>query len=164
MPSLPASSRTTGEVTGSLGVRTPGAPVNAIPALAGDRQLVRAIFGKWSPELLTTLNSVPTLGFQALGRALPGISPRVLSLKLRALADQKLIERQVLDARPPRVIYSLTDRGRTIVGLVNPVLRQLRGIDPARADGASPSMWTRSPPGLGSGNGSDGTGASDGAG
>jgi DNA-binding HxlR family transcriptional regulator len=116
------------------------------PTLPGPVHSPRSIFGKWSPEILAKLNSVPSLRFETLRRELQGISPRMLSLKLRVLADQKLVERRVVDARPPKVQYSITDRGRTIVGLVDPVLSYLSEAGPApRADvipaGAAPSRY-----------------------
>lgn len=96
-----------------------------------DIQLVRSIFGKWSPEILMALHSVPSIGFENLRRGLNGIAPRVLSLKLRNLEDHKMIFREIVDARPPRVRYALTDRGWTVTWLAHPVFLYLRHLDPA---------------------------------
>jgi DNA-binding HxlR family transcriptional regulator len=113
-------------------------PYDALtPALPGPVHSPRSIFGKWSPEILAKLNAVPSLRFETLRRELRGISPRMLSLKLRALADQKLVERRVVDARPPKVQYSITARGRTIVGLVDPVLSYLSDVGPATSADAT---------------------------
>ncbi len=90
-----------------------------------DVRLVRAVFGKWSMEVLVALHSAPSAGFEELRRALPGISPRVLSLKLKALEASGMVRREIVDARPPRVQYALTDQGWTIAWLSDPVLLYL---------------------------------------
>jgi DNA-binding HxlR family transcriptional regulator len=97
----------------NLGRRTPS---------ASDVRLVRSIFGKWSMEVLVALHTAPSAGFEELRRALPGISPRVLSLKLKGLEEHGMVRREIVDARPPRVRYLLTDRGWTVAWLSDPVL------------------------------------------
>lgn len=89
---------------------------------AADVRLVRSIFGKWSMEVLIALHTSPSAGFEELRRALPGISPRVLSLKLKGLEEHGMVRREIVDARPPRVRYLLTDRGWTVAWLSDPVL------------------------------------------
>ena len=85
-------------------------------------RLVRSVFGKWSMEVLVALHGAPSVGFEELRRSLPGISPRVLSLKLKGLEQHGMIRREIIDARPPRVRYTLTDRGWTVAWLSDPVL------------------------------------------
>ncbi|MCI4322417.1 MAG: helix-turn-helix transcriptional regulator [Thermoplasmata archaeon] len=87
-----------------------------------DVQLVRSVFGKWSAEVLMTLHGAPYMGFEELRRALPGISPRVLSLKLKGLEQRQMVRREVVDARPPQVRYALTEQGWTVAWLADPVL------------------------------------------
>jgi DNA-binding HxlR family transcriptional regulator len=87
-----------------------------------DLHLIRAVFGKWSTEVLVALHTAPSVGFEDLRRALPGISPRVLSLKLKALEHHGMVRREILDTRPPRVRYTLTERGWTVAWLADPVL------------------------------------------
>ena len=87
-----------------------------------DVRLVRSVFGKWSMEVLVALHGSPSAGFEELRRSLPGISPRVLSLKLKGLEQHGMIRREIIDARPPRVRYTLTDRGWTVAWLSDPVL------------------------------------------
>ncbi|MCI4366194.1 MAG: helix-turn-helix transcriptional regulator [Thermoplasmata archaeon] len=94
-----------------------------------DLHLVRAIFGKWSTDVLMALHAVPSAGFEELRRSLPGISPRVLSLKLKELEGNGMVHREIIDARPPRVRYALTDRGWTVAWLAQPVLLYLRRSD-----------------------------------
>lgn len=97
-------------------------------------QLLRGIFGKWTAEVLLALHAVPSVGFEELRRTLPGISPRVLSLKLRELQEYGMVQREILDTRPPRVRYSLTERGWTVAWLAQPIFLylRLRVADPRR--------------------------------
>jgi DNA-binding HxlR family transcriptional regulator len=56
--------------------------------------------------------------FCELERSLDGISPRTLSLRLRALEDQEIVERRTYPEVPPRVEYALTEKGRALVPLI----------------------------------------------
>jgi DNA-binding HxlR family transcriptional regulator len=113
-----------------------------------DLHLVRAIFGKWSTDVLVALHVVPSVGFEELRRSLTGISPRVLSLKLKELEHSGMVHREIIDARPPRVRYALTERGWTVAWLAQPVLLYLRMTDPDRARGG-PRPRPGGPEGLG---------------
>lgn len=52
--------------------------------------------------------------FQELGRAVPGLSQRVLSERLRELVEAGLVERHVDTGSPITVTYSLTERGQSL--------------------------------------------------
>ena len=56
--------------------------------------------------------------FCELERSLEGISPRTLSLRLRALEEQGIVERNTYPEVPPRVEYSLTAKGRALAPLI----------------------------------------------
>ncbi len=56
--------------------------------------------------------------FCELERSLEGISPRTLSLRLRALEEQGIVERRTYPEVPPRVEYALTDKGKALVPLI----------------------------------------------
>src|SRR5213595_2192410 len=60
--------------------------------------------------------------FCELERSLRGISPRTLSLRLRALEEEAIVERQTFPEVPPRVEYALTEKGRALV----PLIEQMR--------------------------------------
>jgi DNA-binding HxlR family transcriptional regulator len=82
--------------------------LQACPRLAGAFEL----FGKrWNAVIIDVLLQRPAR-FQELGRAVPGLSQRVLSERLRELADAGLVERHVETGSPITVTYSLTERGR----------------------------------------------------
>jgi len=103
--------------------------VDPLSAARDDLHLVRTIFGKWSSDVLIALHAVPSIGFEDLRRHLDGISPRVLSLKLKELEQNGMVHREILDTRPPRVRYALTERGWTVAWLAQPVLLYLRHTD-----------------------------------
>ena len=56
--------------------------------------------------------------FCELERSLHGISPRTLSLRLRALEEQGIVARRTYPEVPPRVEYELTDKGDALVPLI----------------------------------------------
>jgi DNA-binding HxlR family transcriptional regulator len=56
--------------------------------------------------------------FCELARSLEGISPRTLSLRLRALEHHGIVERHTFPEVPPRVQYVLTDKGAALVPLI----------------------------------------------
>ena len=56
--------------------------------------------------------------FCELERSLAGISPRTLSLRLRALEEEGIVQRQTFPEVPPRVEYTLTEKGRALVPIV----------------------------------------------
>ena len=62
------------------------------------------------------------LRFNEFAEAVDGISPRMLSERLRDLQDVGLIERTVLPTSPPTVEYRLTKRGRRLA----PVIEAMR--------------------------------------
>jgi len=62
------------------------------------------------------------LRFNEFAGAVAGISPRMLSERLRDLEAAGLIERRVIPSSPPKVEYRLTDRGREL----GPIIDALR--------------------------------------
>ncbi|MGH2850733.1 MAG: winged helix-turn-helix transcriptional regulator [Solirubrobacteraceae bacterium] len=62
------------------------------------------------------------LRFNEFGEAVVGISPRMLSARLRDLEQAGMIERIVIPDSPPGVEYRLTDRGRALAPLVSALL------------------------------------------
>jgi DNA-binding HxlR family transcriptional regulator len=56
--------------------------------------------------------------FCELERSLAGISPRTLSLRLRALEEEGIVERRTFAEVPPRVEYALTEKGRALLPII----------------------------------------------
>ena len=73
--------------------------------------------GKWTILLLRDLAD-GRCRFCELERSLEGISPRTLSLRLRALEEQGVVERKTFPEVPPRVEYSLTEKGEALVPII----------------------------------------------
>src|SRR3954449_10717616 len=73
--------------------------------------------GKWTILLIRDLADGRSR-FCELERSLVGISPRTLSLRLRALEEQGIVARRTFPEVPPRVEYTLTDKGDALVPLI----------------------------------------------
>jgi DNA-binding HxlR family transcriptional regulator len=84
-------------------------------------RLAKTVFSKWSIEILTILYSARAAGYGDLKRALRGVSSRVLSEKLKKLEQGGLVHRAIVEGRPPRTLYSLTEDGITVAKLGEPV-------------------------------------------
>ena len=75
------------------------------------------VCGKWTLLVIRDLADGRSR-FCELERSLQGISPRTLSLRLRALEEEGILERQTFPEVPPRVEYALTEKGRALVPLI----------------------------------------------
>jgi DNA-binding HxlR family transcriptional regulator len=75
------------------------------------------VCGKWTLLLVRDLADGCSR-FCELERSLAGISPRTLSLRLRALEDEGIVERHTFPEVPPRVEYALTEKGRALLPIV----------------------------------------------
>jgi DNA-binding HxlR family transcriptional regulator len=75
------------------------------------------ISGKWTLLVIRDLAD-GSRRFCELERSLEGISPRTLSLRLRALEEQGIVKRHTYPEVPPRVEYALTEKGEALVPLI----------------------------------------------
>lgn len=78
------------------------------------RDVLSRVSDRWSMLVLLFLET-GTLRFSALGRAIPDISQRMLSQTLRRLEEDGLLTREVFPTIPPKVEYSLTELGRSLL-------------------------------------------------
>lgn len=85
------------------------------------RNVVSHFSSKWGILIILVLGEAPSVRFNELTRILPDISPKVLSNTLKALEADNLISRKMYACIPPRVEYSITEKGRTLL----PILQQL---------------------------------------
>jgi DNA-binding HxlR family transcriptional regulator len=76
------------------------------------------VCGKWTLLLIRDLAEGHSR-FCELERSLQGISPRTLSLRLRALEEEGIIERETYPEVPPRVEYQLTEKGRALMPIID---------------------------------------------
>ena len=75
------------------------------------------VCGKWTMLIIRDLAEGRSR-FCELERSLAGISPRTLSLRLRALEEEGILKRQTFSEVPPRVEYALTEKGEALVPIV----------------------------------------------
>src|SRR6187431_2766829 len=76
------------------------------------------VCGKWTLLVIRDL-AEGSSRFCELERSLQGISPRTLSLRLRALEEEGIVERHTFAEVPPRVEYALTEKGRALLPIID---------------------------------------------
>src|SRR3989442_12809516 len=112
-------------------------------------EVLTRVGDKWSLQVISQLGE-GTLRFTELKRSIDGISQRMLTLTLRQLERDGLVERVVYPVVPPRVDYSLTALGRTLleplVAVAGWADAHKGDIEAARVDydsrpEASPTPW-----------------------
>ena len=91
----------------------PNCPIRNVLSRVGD---------KWSMLILFTLESHPTIRFKELQRNIPDISQKILTATLKILEADGLIKREVFPEVPPRVEYSLTAKGLSLLPLIDNLL------------------------------------------
>lgn len=76
------------------------------------------ISGKWTLLIIRDLTT-GTKRFSELERSLEGISPKTLSERLSALEREGVLRRQTYAEVPPKVEYSLTEKGQALVNVID---------------------------------------------
>ena len=79
---------------------------------------VRLIGNKWKLLIIRNLLDEPQR-FSELKKGIDGISQKVLSENLRALESDGIIDREVFDSVPPKVVYSLSEIGKSLLPIIN---------------------------------------------
>ncbi len=74
--------------------------------------------GKWKFHILGTLIEGNQLGFMDLLREVDGIGTKMLSKELQDLELNQLIDRKVMPTKPITVIYSITEKGKTLAPVI----------------------------------------------
>lgn len=77
----------------------------------------KIISGKWTLLIIRDLAS-GVKRFNQLERSLDGISPKTLSERLRHLEEEGIVLRQTFAEVPPRVEYSLSERGHDLINVI----------------------------------------------
>lgn len=86
------------------------------------RNIVARFGAKWPMLILLLLDVLGTARFSDIARHIPDISSKVLSKELKTLEADGLISRQAYAEIPPRVEYTLTERGTTLIPLLLPLI------------------------------------------
>ena len=81
---------------------------------------IDVVGGKWKVLILWALGGGPKR-FGELKRAVDGVSEKVLAQHLRELERDEVVHREVHDAVPPKVEYSLTPDGTTLIEALRPL-------------------------------------------
>jgi DNA-binding HxlR family transcriptional regulator len=92
-------------------------------AAAGIEHAIRRLDGRWKLVILFHLFGGKTLRFSDLGRAIPGISQKMLTQQLRQLEADGIVTRIVYAEVPPKVEYRLTDWGQSLCPALDRLLR-----------------------------------------
>lgn len=82
---------------------------------------IELIGKRWTGAIVCALTERP-MRFGELGKAVPGLSDRLLSRRLRELEEEGLVQREVEAGAPVRVVYSLTEMGAEL----GPAIGELR--------------------------------------
>jgi DNA-binding HxlR family transcriptional regulator len=90
--------------------RDPNCPVRSVLDRIGD---------KWAVLVITTLGEEGTMRFNQLHETIGDISQKMLTVTLKKLQEDGLVSRRMYQEIPPRVEYTLTDTGVTLVPLLN---------------------------------------------
>ncbi len=114
--------RTSSTATLEATPRAEGIAVGAVDNYGCPVARTAQIMGnKWTPLIVRDL-ATGQRRFSELERSLHGISPKTLSERLKRLEEAHVLERRCFAEVPPRVEYSLTDKGHALL----PVIESMR--------------------------------------
>ena len=86
------------------------------------RNVISRFSGKWAMLILCILSENGSTRFNVIGKAIPDISPKVLTETLKNLEADGLINRKLYPEVPPRVEYSLTPLGKSLIPVIDNVI------------------------------------------
>ncbi|WP_290382403.1 winged helix-turn-helix transcriptional regulator [Paramuribaculum intestinale] len=86
------------------------------------RNVISRFSGKWTMLVLCVLAENEATRFNEIGRAIPDISPKVLTETLKSLEADGLISRKLYAEIPPKVEYSLTELGKSLMPLLGSLI------------------------------------------
>lgn len=78
------------------------------------------IGGKWKPLILWALKD-GKLRFNEVNKTIPTITQRMLTKQLRELERDNLVNRKVYPEVPPKVEYSLTKKGKSVIPILDAI-------------------------------------------
>lgn len=77
---------------------------------------------RWTLLIIRDMLAFKKTRFSELLNSLPGLSPNLLSQRLKELEESGIVERQLYSEHPPRMEYRLTPKGKAL----GPVLQSMR--------------------------------------
>lgn len=84
---------------------------------------LQVIGGKWKPIIIYRLGHEGTLRFSEMKRSIPNITQKMLTQQLRELESDGVVHREVYPQVPPKVEYSLTELGQTVMPVIDSLCR-----------------------------------------
>ena len=107
------------------------------------RNILSRISDKWSILVIFTLEQTAVMRFGELQRAIPDISQKMLTVTLRTLEQDGIVNRRAYAQIPPKVEYSLTSRGQSLLPRLNALIdwakEQMDAIMEDRARSGQPA-------------------------
>lgn len=91
----------------------PGCPMGTCMALLG---------GTWTCNVIWQLSGGPRR-FGELSRDIPGISPKMLTTRLRDLEKKRVVTREVVPSSPPSVEYALSELGTELIPVIDAIVK-----------------------------------------
>jgi DNA-binding HxlR family transcriptional regulator len=114
-----------------------GEGIGVFEAGGRSRRVLDLIANRWAVLVIYAL-SEGTKRHNRLQREVEGISQKMLTKTLRSLERDGLIRREVYPVVPPKVEYSLTPLGETLIGILTELCKwaeeHIEEVDAARAD------------------------------
>ena len=77
--------------------------------------------GKWKSRIICVLAARETLRYSEIRKEMFNITDAVLAATLKDLITNEIVDRRSYDEIPPRVEYSLTDKGRSVVPILQSI-------------------------------------------
>ena len=111
------------------------------PVCARFHRAVELIGGRWTGAIIQTLFQGKTR-YALIKAAIPDMSDRMLSERLRSLEAEDLVTRWVIADTPVRVEYELTEKGRALENALNEIAAWANRWIPARTSARRGSRWT----------------------
>lgn len=85
--------------------------------------LLKLLSGKWKPQIFRLALDGP-VRFNALLRQMEGSNKQSVSVALKEMEEQGLLDKVVITLKPLHIEYTLSEKGKTVV----PVFRQLEAL------------------------------------
>ena len=79
--------------------------------------------GKWDSRVICVLNEKKVLRYSEIRREMGNVPDAVLAATLKKLISHDLIQRKSYDEIPPRVEYSLTEKGSSVVPILQSICK-----------------------------------------
>jgi DNA-binding HxlR family transcriptional regulator len=79
--------------------------------------------GKWKSRIICVLAEAKVLRYSELRKEMTNITDAVLASTLKELINDSIVARQQYNEFPPRVEYSLTEKGQSVVPILQSICR-----------------------------------------